>query len=325
MSKQTFRVVITKKVPSDGIEKLLTNPRVHIVGGKNEFSLPRRKLLQLVKGADAILSQLTDKIDDAVLSAAGPQLKIVANYAVGFDNINLQAAKKRNVMVTNTPGGVSTAVAEHAWVLALACAKRVVESDAFMRHGKYKEWTPLQMLGQELYGKTLGIVGLGRIGQQIAKIGHGGFQTPILYMDPHRNKPFEKRYGAKKVPLAMLVKHADCIMVSVPLLPSTHHLIGAKEFRSMKRSAIFINIARGPVVNEKALRDALKKKQIWAAGIDVYEHEPHMVPGLAQLSNIIVTPHTASATMLARRTMGQQATQNILRALQKKSVLSRVG
>ncbi|MFA6511959.1 MAG: D-glycerate dehydrogenase [Patescibacteria group bacterium] len=324
MPQKKFRVVLTKKLPTAGLESLLTNKSMHIVGGMNAFSPSRARLKKMVQGADAILSQLTEKIDGEIMDAAGPGLKIIANYAAGFDNIDIAAAKKRGIIVTNTPGGVSTAVAEHAWVLALGCAKRIVESDAYMRAGKYKQWTPGQMLGLELSGKILGVIGLGRIGQMIATIGNGGFRMPVLYVDRSRNVAFEKKYSAKKVTLTTLIKKADVIIIAVPLLPSTHHLIGAKELASMKSTAILVNIARGPIINEKALLATLKKKRIAAAGLDVFENEPHMTPGLAKLKNIIVTPHTGSATMRARRTMGEQAAQNILCALKNKAVPARI-
>lgn len=307
-----YRVVITKKVPEAGIEKLRKERRAQLIGGRNEYSLPRAKLKKLVKGADIIFCQLTDRIDDEVFRAAGPQLKLIANYAVGFDNIDLAAAKRRGIMVTNTPTGVSRAVAEHAWVLILACAKHVVESDSHVRAGKYKEWTPTNFLGTEIQGKTLGVIGLGRIGEATAEIGYEGFRTNILYTDVRRNAVFERTYKAKRKSLHALLKEADIVSLHVPLLPSTRHLIGAKEFAMMRKTAILVNTARGAVIDEKALIRALKSKAIAAAGIDVFEHEPKLTPGLTKLTNLVLTPHTGSATWASRKHMGETATANIL-------------
>jgi lactate dehydrogenase-like 2-hydroxyacid dehydrogenase len=251
-------------------------------------------------------------------------LKIVANYAVGFDNIDLVAARRRGIIVTNTPGGASRAVAEHAWALIIACAKRILEADAYVRRGKYKEWTATTLLGRGIHGKTLGIVGLGRIGEAVVEIGHRGFGTKILYTDPHPNRAFERRYDAARVPLNVLLKEADIVSLHVPLLPTTRHLIGARELARMKTTAILINTARGPVIDERALVAALKRRKIAAAGLDVFEHEPKLAPGLVKLSNAVLSPHTASSTWDARCFMGDLAARNILAALRGKPVLSRV-
>lgn len=322
--QKLFRVVLTKRTPPNGLERLVADKRLRIRGGKNEYSLPSAKLKRLVRGADVILSMLTDRIDAGVMDAAGKNLKIIANYAVGFNNIDIAAAQKRGIIVTNTPGGVSRAVAEHAWALAFACAKRIVEADTFVRKGAFHEWTADTMTGNEWAGKTLGVVGFGRIGEQIAEIGSRGFGMTVLYSDTQRNAAFEKKYGARKQTLSALLAASDLVVLAVPLLPTTHHLIDAKALQRMKRTAIVINIARGPVIDERALVQALRSRQIAAAGLDVFENEPQLAPGLTALPNVVLTPHSASATHEARRAMGEQVSKSILAALAHRPVPNRI-
>lgn len=282
--------------------------------------IPREKLLKGVRGVDALLPILTDKIDEEVLRAAGPQLKIVANYAVGFDNIDLEACKKRNVLVANAPGPeIVQAVAEHTFALILALAHRIVESDKFTRAGKYKGWGPQILLGTDVYGKTLGIVGLGRIGFAVTDRAVKGFGMKTIYNDVKSNPDFEKKYGARYVDLPTLLKESDFVSLHVPLLPSTRHLISAPQLKMMKKTAFLINTARGPVVDERALVAALKNKKIAGAGIDVYEHEPKLTSGLTKLDNVVLTPHTASATIETRQAMSRAAAANIIAALEGKT------
>jgi glyoxylate reductase len=278
--------------------------------------LPRETLLQKVKGADAILSLLTDKIDGEVMDAAGPQLKIVANYAVGYDNFNLADAKQRGVLMTNTPGVLTDTVAEHAVALIMAIARRVVESDKFMREGKYAGWAPMLFLGNDLKGKTLGLVGLGRIGGTVAKIMKNGFEMKVLYYDIQQNAEMEKQLGLEFRDLESLLKESDFVSVHVPLLPTTKHLIGEPQLKLMKKSAYLVNTSRGPVVDEKALVEALKSGAIKGAALDVYEEEPKMAPGLAEIPNTVLTPHTASATEETRSKMSEMAARNIIEALE---------
>ncbi len=277
--------------------------------------LPREQLLQKAKGADAILSLLTDKIDGEVMEAAGPQLKIVANYAVGYDNLDLAAAKQRNVIMTNTPDVLTESVAEHTIALMFAIARRIVESDQFMRDGKYTAWAPMLFLGNDLANKTLGLVGLGRIGAAVAKRMHDGFEMKILYYDVKRNEELEKQYHLEYKDLDSLLKESDFISIHVPLMPATKHLIGEPQFKIMKKTAYLINTSRGPVVDEKALVSALKSGEIKGAALDVYEEEPKMAPGLAELPNTVLTPHTASATEETRSAMSELAAKNIIAVL----------
>lgn len=318
------KVFVTRKIPEVGIKMLKEKGFSVEVYGPDEV-IPRSVLLKKVAGVDALLSLLTDKIDGEVLDAAGANLKIVANYAVGFDNIDLVAAKKRGVLVSNTPGQeITESVAEHTFMLMLALARRLVESDNFTRAGKYRGWEPLLLLGADVHDKTLGIVGLGRIGFAVADRAVKGFRMKVLYSDVKRNEQFEKEYGGVYLPLEDLLKQADFITLHVPLLPSTRHLMGAKQFKLMKPSAFLVNTARGPVVDEKALLQALVAKRLAGAALDVFECEPaidcdptdHLE--LKKMPNVILTPHTASATIETRGAMARLAAENIIAALEGK-------
>ncbi len=308
-----LKVFITRHIPEAGLKLLRKNRSLKIDQYEKNRIIPRRILLRRVQGVDIILSILTDHIDATVMNAAGPQLKMIANYAVGFDNIDLAEAKKRGIIVTNTPGPeISEAVAEHVIALMFALAHRVVEVDTFARKNKYKGWGPEMLLGVDIYGSTLGIVGGGAIGSALAKRLRDGFNLKILYHDVKKNIKLEAETGAIFCPLAKLLKQADFVSLHVPLLPSTHHLIGAKELKLMKPSAFLINTARGPVVDEAALIHALQNNLIAGAAVDVYEHEPHIPRALRKLPNVVITPHTASATHGARNAMSIAAATNIL-------------
>lgn len=284
-------------------------------------AIPYKKFLKEVKGAHAILCMLTEKIDEPVIKAAGPQLKVIAQNAVGYNNIDLIAAKKHGVTITNTPGVLSRAVAEHTIALIMAISKRIVEADRYTRAGKYKSWAPLMMLTTELSGKTLGLVGGGRIGSATAHFAHHGLGMKILYTDVIKNKHLEKEVKAKKTSLLNLCKKSDVVSVHVPLLPSTKYLIDTKQLAAMKKTAFLVNTARGPIVREKALLRALKKKQIAGAALDVFECEPlidcdvtdHM--SLREMENVILTPHIASAATETRDEMAKIAAKNIIAVL----------
>ncbi len=292
----------------------------------NDFDgvLPREKLLEKVKGVDAILSLLTDKMNAEVLDAAGPQLKIVANYAVGYDNIDVKTLTERGVIVTNTPDVLTESVAEHAIALIFALAHRIVESDQFMREGKYVGWAPLLFLGNDLVGKTLGLVGMGRIGAAVAKRMCDGFEMKILYYDRARSEDLEKQYKMEYVDLETLLKNSDFVSIHLPMTPETKHLIGEAQFKMMKKTAYLINTARGPIIDENALVAALKAGEIKGAALDVYEQEPKMAPGLAELPNTVLTPHTASATEETRSAMSELAAKNIIAVLGGQAPLTQV-
>jgi glyoxylate reductase len=278
--------------------------------------IPRDVLLERVKGVDAILSLLTDKIDGEVMDAAGPQLKLISNYAVGYDNIEVPAATQRKIYVANTPGVLTEAVAEHTFALLMAAARRIPESDQFTRQGKYKGWEPMLLLGTELQGKVLGVVGLGRIGSRVAEVANKGMGMKVIYHDPKQDAEFEKEYhAAYKSNLDDLLKEADFVSIHVPLLPTTRHLINADKLKLMKPAAYLINTSRGPIVDEAALVEALKAGTIKGAALDVFENEPNLAPGLVELSNAVLTPHTASATIEARSAMAVLAAQAVLDVL----------
>lgn len=316
-------VAVTGKIPDAGI-KLLEDKFVLKIGPADK-TLESTKLSRFVKGAIAILSLLTSKIDGRVMDAAGRQLKIVANYAVGYDNIDLGAAKKRKVIVTNTPGVLTEAVAEHAITLLVAVARRIVESDKFLRAGKYKSWMPELLLGPQLQGKTLGIIGLGRIGSRVAEIGALGYGMKVIYFDRgKKDRELDKKIGSQAASLRKILTASDFISLHVPLTAQTRHLIGRVELSAMKKSAILINTSRGPVVDEPALAQALRHNVIWGAGLDVFEFEPEVTPALKKLDNVILTPHTASATREARDEMGILAAKNIIAVLQGQPPLTEV-
>ncbi len=309
------KVFVAEAIPEAGI-KLLKKTCDVTVSSKNRV-LTKKELIAAIKGKDALLAMLTDKIDDEVL-ASNPKLRIVANYAVGYDNVDVKAATKRGIPISNTPGVLTDAVADHACALLLSISRRVVESDKFIRAGKYTHWGPTLLLGGDFKGKTLGILGLGRIGSAVAERMAKGFGMKIIYYDVKQVPEFEQQLGATYVSVAGLLKQSDYVSVHVPLLPTTKHLVGAKELRSMKKTAYLVNTSRGPVIDEKALVAALAKKQIAGAALDVFEFEPKLSPGLGKLDNVILTPHTASATVTARNAMSEIAAQNILDVLSGK-------
>ncbi len=272
--------------------------------------------MEAVKGRDAIVCLLTGTIDDEVFKAAGSQCKIFANYAVGFNNIDVKAATANGVLVSNTPGVLTDTTADLAWALLFSTARRVVEADKYMRAGKYKGWAPMLLMGQDITGKTLGVVGSGRIGTAFAKKAIG-FNMNILYHDLKPTPEFEKIVrGSKYVSKETLLKEADFVSLHVPLLPGTKHFISDDEFRVMKDTAIVINTSRGPVMDEKALVRALQNGEIWGAGLDVTENEPEFEPELGNMDNVIILPHIASASIETRTEMGLMAVKNVIAALQ---------
>lgn len=315
MNKKIF---IARKIDDKGIDMLKKYDSFDVEINAEDRVLSRDELIEQAKGADAICTLLTDKIDGEVMDAIGPQLKIIANYAVGYDNVDLQAAKQRNIVVSNTPDILTQAVAEHSIALMLACARRVVEGDKFMRAGKYQHWEPELLLGPEIAGKTLGIIGMGRIGLSLANIAYHGFGMSVLYSDLNDCEEAERNLQAEKHSLNEILKRADFVSINVPLLPSTHHLIGENELKEMKKTAILVNTARGPVVDEKALTEALEKGEIFAAGIDVYEFEPNPVEKLRELDNVVMTPHIASATHEARAAMAEIVAENIIEVMHER-------
>lgn len=308
------KIFITRQIPEKGINLLKEKGWEVLVGPEEKIS--QEELLAGVKGVDAILSVLTEKIDAQVMEAAGPQLKIIANFAVGYDNIDASEAKKRGIMVTNTPGVLTDAVADHAVVLLFSICRQVVKADKYTRAGKFKAWGPELFLGGDIIGKTLGIVGLGRIGFAVAERMKNGFKMKIIYYDIKRNEELEKALGAEYRELDALLKQADFVSLHTALTDETRHLINTERLAMMKPTAYLINTSRGPVIDEKALVAALKEKKIAGAALDVFEKEPELMPGLANLDNVVLTPHIASATKETRDKMAEMAAQNIIAALE---------
>ncbi len=307
------KVFITRQIPELGIN--LLKEKGHQVEVGPEGSISREELLEKVKDVDVILSVLTETIDGEVMDAAGKQLKIIANYAVGYNNIKVEEAKKRNIIVTNTPGVLTDTVADHAAALLLAVARRIVESDKYTRAGKYKAWGPKLFLGGDLIGKTLGIIGLGRIGFAVAERMAKGFNMKIIYYDIKKNDEVAQKIGAEYRELEDLLKEADYISLHTALTKETTHLINAERLAMMKSSAYLINTSRGPIVDEVALIEVLKGGKIAGAALDVFEKEPELMPGLVDLDNVILTPHTASATEGTRNKMAEIAANNVIAVL----------
>jgi len=309
------KIFVTRNIPGNGLS-LFKEKGWEVVVNPNDRVLTREELKEGVKGSDAILSMLTDKMDAEIMDVAGPQLKVIANFAVGYDNFDLVAGKAHNIYMTNTPGVLTETVAEHAFALILAIAHRIPESDKFTREGKYTGWAPEMFLGNDVSQKTIGILGLGRIGSRVAKHAVEGFEMKVLYYDVKRNEEFEKQFNAKYATVEELLKNSDFVSVHVPLTPDTKHLINKERLALMKPTAYLVNTSRGPVIDEAALVDALKNKIIKGAALDVYEKEPALAPGLAELNNVVLTPHTASASEETRGKMGEVAAFNITESLE---------
>ncbi len=309
-----WNVFVSREIPSAGIELLKSKCETVEVSPADRV-LSRDELIEGVRGRDGVLCLLTDKVDEEVMKAAGPQCKVFANYAVGFNNIDIDAAGKLGIRITNTPGVLTDATADLAWSLLFSAARRIPESDAFMRTGKWDGWGPMQYVGQDITGATLGVIGPGRIGTNFAKKSVG-FNMKVLYTANRDNAELEQATDAKRVELDELLRESDFVSVHVPLKPETVHMIGARELGLMKPTAILINTARGPVVDEEALVDALKTGQIAAAGLDVFEHEPVTAPGLLELPNVVACPHIGSATINTRQKMSLMAAENLLAVLE---------
>lgn len=310
MSKAS--VYVTRLIPEENIDALRAEFDVEV--NTEDRALSTAELKEKVRGKSAVVSLLTDNITSEVLDAAGPQCKIFANYAVGYNNFDLAAATERKVILTNTPGVLDDATATHTFTLLLSVARRIAEADKFVRTGGWKGWAPMFFVGLDVDRKTLGIAGLGRIGKNVARKARG-FDMRIIYNDVQRDLAFEADTGALFVDKDTLLRDSDFLTLHVPLLPETRHYIGAAEFRKMKRTSVLINASRGPVVDEKALVEALRDKLIFGAGLDVFENEPALAPGLTDLDNVIIVPHVASATPATRIAMGDIVVANIRNVL----------
>jgi glyoxylate reductase len=313
-----MKILVTRKIPGNHLEKLNVNGNEVSV---SEFDRPltAAELVEKVKGMDAILSLLTDRIDGDLMDVAGPQLKMISNYAVGFDNVDVKAASDRGIVVTNTPSDeVNEAVAEHTWALLMALARRVVESDEFVRQegyftgkGGYKGWEPDLFIGPSVKGRTLGIIGLGRIGSMVATRAKG-YNMTVLYNKHEPDPKAEVEMGIKFASMDELLSQSDFVSLHVPLTEQTRGMINKETLAKMKQGSYLINTARGPVVDESDLIEVLKSGKLAGAGLDVFESEPQISSELIAIPNVIMTPHIASATWEARNKMGEQAVSQIL-------------
>jgi glyoxylate reductase len=307
------KVLVTRPIKEEPTRRL--RERCDVTIDENDFGIPRDDLLKMVSGYDALITMLTEKVDAELLAAAGPQLKIVANHAVGFDNVSLPDCTAAGVMATNTPDVLTETTADTAFALLMTAARRVGEGERFLRAGTPWIWGPLMMLGQDVHHKTIGIVGFGRIGQAVARRAKG-FGMDVIYADAFQlPADVEAETGAQRVELDELLERADFVSIHTNLTPETRHLFGAEQFERMKETAVLVNTSRGPVVDEAALADALEAGEIFAAGLDVFEHEPDVHPKLLGLENAVVIPHLGSATVDTRDAMGHLAVDNVFAAL----------
>jgi glyoxylate reductase len=307
-------VYVTRAIPQAGLDRVEEFCNVEVWPG--ETPPPREVLLDRVAGKDGLLCLLTDPIDADVMDAAGAQLAVISNYAVGFDNVDVEAATERGILVTNTPGILTETTADFAFSLLMAAARRVVEGMDYVRAGKWHTWGPRLLLGQDVHGATLGVIGMGRIGTAVCRRAQG-FDMEILYVDPACAPEKGAEVGAVCVDLDTLLREADFVSLHVPLTEETHHMIGSEALHKMKPSAVLINTARGPIVDPEALYRALKEGEIAAAALDVTEPEP--LPAdhrLLTLPNLIVCPHIASASVVTRSRMAVTAAENLVAALQ---------
>lgn len=314
------RILVTRKLPQPGIDKLkAVFDEVEVFA--EDRVMTRAEIIRSMQNCEVLLCLLTDTIDKEIIDA-NPNLKGICNYAVGYNNIDIAYAKSKGVIVCNTPDVLTESTADLTWALLMAAARRIAEGDKYMREGKFPGWEPMLMLGRDICQKTLGIIGMGRIGKAVASRAVG-FGMRIIYnksSGPDPKLPFEADFVA----LDSLLKEADFISIHAPLTPETKHLIGEKEFEIMKKTAVLINTARGAIVDEKALVMALKQGKIFAAGLDVYENEPAMAEGLAELSNVVLAPHIGSASIETRTDMALLAADNAITILQGIKPLTQV-
>lgn len=310
-------VFVTRRVPDEGLEPLRrANCRLRVRDA--DHAIARDELLERAAGVDALVTFLSDRVDDELLDAAGPALRVVANFAVGYDNVDVAACSARGVAVANTPEVLTDATADFAWALLLAAARRLPEAQALAASGSWSGWQPLQLLGRDVAGRTLGVVGMGRIGRAVARRGRG-FDMRVLYHNRSPDRDAERELGAEYRELDALLRESDFVSLHAPLTDATRHLIGARELAAMKPTAVLVNTARGPLVDEAALVDALQRGPagdgIFAAGLDVFEAEPRLHPQLAELPNAVLAPHLGSATEGARLGMARLCAEAVAAVL----------
>lgn len=303
------KVLVTRNIPQESLA--LLKPHFEVDYRDKSTPIPRSELLRRLKGVKALLCLLTERVNGELFDAA-PDLRMVSTFSVGLDHVDVAEATRRGVLVTHTPGVLTETCADFTWAMLFAAARRVAEGDRMMRAGRYKGWDPLMLLGTDVHGKTLGILGFGRIGQAVARRA-AGFDMQVLYSDLHRApEAVERDLHARYVDTETLVKESDFLCLHTVLDQTTYHLMDERRLRMMKRSAYLINGARGPIVDEKALVKALKEGWIRGAALDVYEDEPKTAPGLAKLDNVVLIPHLASASLETRGAMGRLAAGSIV-------------
>lgn len=310
------KVYVTRKVPEQALQILRSAASI-TVWDREDVPPPRQVILRELAQAEGVFSLLTDRIDAEVMAAA-PRLKVISNFAVGFDNVDIPAATKRGIVVTHTPDVLTETVADFALCLMLAAARRLVEADRYTRDGKWKTWEPLLLAGQDIHHATLGLIGLGRIGAAVARRAQG-FGMQVVYYDVVRREDLERSLSIAYRSFDDVLRNSDVISVHVPLSEQTRHLIGRPQFALMKKTAVFVNTSRGPVVDQAALAEALASRRIFAAGIDVFEQEPVSADDpLLKLDNVVVVPHIASASIPTRIRMATLAAENLVAVLQGK-------
>jgi len=306
-----MKIFVTRKIPQSGLDLLQRELELEI--NPENRVLTKEEIIKGMQGKDGLLCLLTDSIDKDVVFSE-PKLKMIASYAVGYNNIDVKAATEKSIPVSNTPGVLTDTTAEMAWALLFSVTRRIVEGDTFTRAGRFEGWDPMLMHGQDISNKTLGIIGAGRIGTSFA-LKSKGFSMDILYVDDTVNKILEQKLKAKKVDFYELLEASDFVSLHVSLNKETHHLISEKELKMMKKTAVLINTSRGPVIDEQALVKALKERWIFGAGLDVYEYEPDISEELKKLDNVILQPHSASATIETRTKMAIMAAENMIAGL----------
>lgn len=316
-----MKIYLTRKLPEIAFE-LLEESKIDYDFYKKDSPIPRKKLLQEIQNCDGLVCMLTEQIDKEVIDLM-KRCKVVGNYAVGYNNIDIKYAKSKNIIVTNTPDVLTDSTADLTLALILITSRRIKEGEQYLRDGKYKNWKPTLLLGMELKNKVLGIVGAGRIGTAVG-IRARAFGTRIIYHSNHFNQELEKNIGAKKVSIQKLLANSDIISIHLPLDKSTYHFIDDRKLKLMKSKPIIINTSRGELIDEQALIKYLKKDKLRAVGLDVFENEPSLNPALLKFSNVFILPHLGSATNEARSSMAELAVRNVINVLKRRPPLTPV-
>lgn len=316
-----MKVFVTREIPDIGFE-LFKKAKINFEWHKKDSPVSRRQLLINVKECDGLICLLTERIDREVIDTM-KNCRIISNFAVGYNNIDVDYAKSKNIIVTNTPDVLTESTADLTMALVLACARRISEGEKYLKDGKYKSWKPKLLLGMELRNKMFGILGAGRIGTAVS-LRAKAFGTKIIYRSLNKNLSLEEQTGAKKVDLNFLLRHSDILSVHLPLNEHTYHLLNKQKLQLLKKNSIIINTARGEIIEEQYLIELLKTGKVRAAGLDVFENEPYVNPALLKLQNVVVLPHLGSATVEARNGMAELAAKNVIRVLQGKRPLTPV-